>query len=132
MPAGTHVAAAAAAPSDLETLDEREVEQAYVAAEEERLQAAHSHSLLGDMLSIESVLTDAASAVIDDSFNKCFTSTPSDPWNWNLYLFPMWWAAVCVHTCVCARVCVCGWVGGWVGVCGWVLVFCGEPRSGAV
>ncbi|GBF93567.1 glycerol-3-phosphate acyltransferase [Raphidocelis subcapitata] len=85
MPAG-HAAAAA---DDLAELTDREVEQAYVAAEEERL-LGHSHSLLTDMLSIEGVLADAAAAVVDDSFNKCFTSTPSDPWNWNLYLFPMW------------------------------------------
>jgi hypothetical protein len=90
LPGLTMPAGQIAASTDLEELTDREVEQAYVAAEEERLQA-HSHSLLTDMLSIESVLTDAAAAVIDDSFNKCFTSTPSDPWNWNLYLFPMWW-----------------------------------------
>ncbi|KAI8471890.1 MAG: acyltransferase-domain-containing protein [Monoraphidium minutum] len=89
MPHG-HVAATAASTELEELLDEREVEQAYVAAEEERLQAQSHVDLLSDMLSIESVLTDAASAVVDDSFNKCFTSTPSDPWNWNLYLLPMW------------------------------------------
>ena len=92
MPAG-HAPPPAAA-KELSELTDRELEQAYVAAEEERLHGAGGgpHSLLADMLSVEGVLADAAAAVVDDSFNKCFTSTPSDPWNWNLYLFPLWCA----------------------------------------
>jgi hypothetical protein len=31
-----------------------------------------------------------ASPQVDDSFNKCFTSTRPEPWNWNFYLFPFW------------------------------------------
>lgn len=31
-------------------------------------------------------LSDAANALVDDSFFRCFTSAPPDPWNWNLYL----------------------------------------------
>lgn len=48
------------------------------------------HSLLSIVLNINSVLTDAASAMVDDSFLKCFTSAAPDPWNWNLYLAPVW------------------------------------------
>jgi len=39
-------------------------------------------------------LADAANAIVDDSFLRCFTSAPPDPWNWNVYLFPMWCAGV--------------------------------------
>lgn len=43
-----------------------------------------------DVLNISSVLTDGASAIVDDSFLRCFTSTSPDPWNWNFYLMPAW------------------------------------------
>jgi glycerol-3-phosphate O-acyltransferase 3/4 len=46
--------------------------------------------VLTDCLNISSVLTDAASAMVDDSFSKCFRSASPDPWNWNFYLFPLW------------------------------------------
>lgn len=36
------------------------------------------------------LLCDAADSLIDDSFFRCFTSAPPDPWNWNWYLFPTW------------------------------------------
>jgi hypothetical protein len=42
------------------------------------------------MLNVEELLNEGATAIVDDSFTKCFKSTPSDPWNWNVYLFPMW------------------------------------------
>lgn len=60
-------------------------------AEAERLASGQQqHSLLSIVLNINSVLTDAASAMVDDSFLKCFTSAAPDPWNWNLYLAPVW------------------------------------------
>lgn len=58
-------------------------------AEAERLQGQQK-SLLAVLLNINSVLTDAAAAMVDDSFLKCFTSAAPDPWNWNLYLAPLW------------------------------------------
>lgn len=58
-------------------------------AEEERFNE-HPRSLLADVLNINSVLADAAAAMVDDSFSKCFRSASPDPWNWNLYLFPLW------------------------------------------
>jgi glycerol-3-phosphate O-acyltransferase 3/4 len=58
-------------------------------AEAERLQGQQK-SLLAVMLNINSVLTDAAAAMVDDSFLKCFTSAAPDPWNWNFYLAPIW------------------------------------------
>lgn len=29
-------------------------------------------------------------ALVDDDFTKCFNQRPSRPWNWNVYLFPLW------------------------------------------
>jgi hypothetical protein len=79
-----------------------ELEQAYGAAEQERLlrtaisyraepgTPAPARSLLRDLFNISPVLTDGAAAIIDDSFNKCFTCMEPDPWNWNAYLWPQW------------------------------------------
>ncbi|GFH09053.1 PlsC domain-containing protein [Haematococcus lacustris] len=82
-----------------------EMENAYAQAEQQRrLQSSHSMAipedggppssshppLLADMLNISHVLTDGATAIVDDSFNKCFTSMAPDPWNWNAYLWPEW------------------------------------------
>lgn len=53
-----------------------------------------------DLLNISPVLTDAASAVVDDSFLRCFQSQPPDPWNWNVYLFPLWCIGVVVRYCI--------------------------------
>lgn len=64
-----------------------------VQAETERL--GQQKSLLAVLLNINSVLTDAASAMVDDSFLRCFTSASPDPWNWNFYLAPMWCVCVC-------------------------------------
>lgn len=57
-------------------------------AEAERLQG--QKSLLSVMLNINSVLTDGAAAMVDDSFLKCFVNAQPDPWNWNFYLAPLW------------------------------------------
>ena len=53
-----------------------------------------------EVLDISSPLTDGGSAIIDDSFLRCFTSMPPDNWNWNLYLFPLWCIGVVVRHCV--------------------------------
>jgi hypothetical protein len=50
------------------------------------------------LLDISPLLQDAASAVVDDSFLRCFQSAPSDNWNWNLYLFPLWCVGVVLRT----------------------------------
>lgn len=62
-------------------------------AEAERMQSieGQQQSLLKVMLNINSVLTDAAAAMVDDSFLRCFTSATPDPWNWNFYLAPLWY-----------------------------------------
>jgi hypothetical protein len=53
--------------------------------------------LLWDLLDISPVLTEAASAIIDDSFTRCFKSNTPEPWNWNLYLAPLWCLGVIVR-----------------------------------
>ncbi|KAJ8511110.1 hypothetical protein OPV22_001544 [Ensete ventricosum] len=45
---------------------------------------------LRDLLDISPTLREAAGAIVDDSFTRCFKSNPSEPWNWNVYLFPLW------------------------------------------
>ncbi|KAK3273330.1 hypothetical protein CYMTET_18421 [Cymbomonas tetramitiformis] len=52
-------------------------------------------TLSGETLShkifdISELLNEGAQAIVDDTFTKCFKSTPQEYWNWNLYLFPMW------------------------------------------
>mmetsp|Transcript_20669 Transcript_20669/g.39275 ORF Transcript_20669/g.39275 Transcript_20669/m.39275 type:complete len:499 (+) Transcript_20669:149-1645(+) len=42
------------------------------------------------VLNISEFMNEGAKAIVDDSFTKCFKSTPQEPWNWNVYLFPMW------------------------------------------
>lgn len=63
-----------------------------IAAERDahRLSSQSGGSLLQDLLNISPVLTDAAAAVVDDSFLRCFQGARPDPWNWNIYLFPLW------------------------------------------
>jgi glycerol-3-phosphate O-acyltransferase 3/4 len=39
---------------------------------------------------VSGTLNSAAAAIVDDTFTKCFKSNAPDPWNWNLYLFPLW------------------------------------------
>ena len=49
-----------------------------------------AHVLRPALLDISPLLQDAAAAIVDDSFLRCFQGVSSDPWNWNLYLFPLW------------------------------------------
>lgn len=65
----------------------QEIEAMYANAEQARL---GKQSLVEDVLNISNVLTDGAAAMVDDSFNKCFTSLRPEPWNWNIYLYPCW------------------------------------------
>ena len=53
-----------------------------------------------DILDISSPLSDAAAAIVDDSFLRCFKSSEDDPWNWNAYLFPLWAMGVVVRTLI--------------------------------
>jgi hypothetical protein len=52
------------------------------------------------LLETSDLMTDAADALIDDSFFRCFTSAPPDPWNWNWYLFPQWAVGCVLRYCI--------------------------------
>ncbi|KAF3950537.1 hypothetical protein CMV_023727 [Castanea mollissima] len=52
---------------------------------------------LRDLLDISPTLTEASGAIIDDSFTRCFKSNPPEPWNWNVYLFPLWCLGVVIR-----------------------------------
>ncbi|KAL3730949.1 hypothetical protein ACJRO7_027900 [Eucalyptus globulus] len=53
--------------------------------------------LLHDLLDVSSALNEAAGAIVDDSFTRCFKSNTPEPWNWNIYLFPLWCFGVLVR-----------------------------------
>ncbi|WMV44026.1 hypothetical protein MTR67_037411 [Solanum verrucosum] len=61
------------------------------------IQEPHGKLRLRDLLDISPTLTEAAGAIIDDSFTRCFKSNPPEPWNWNIYLFPLWCLGVVVR-----------------------------------
>ncbi|RVW96629.1 Glycerol-3-phosphate acyltransferase 9 [Vitis vinifera] len=67
---------------------------------------------LRDLLDISPTLTEAAGAIVDDSFTRCFKSNPPEPWNWNVYLFPLWCLGVrCLVELICSF-----FVASWTGV----------------
>jgi glycerol-3-phosphate O-acyltransferase 3/4 len=42
-------------------------------------------------------LNGGAQAIYSDSFTQCFRTEPPVPWNWNVYLFPVWCLGVLVR-----------------------------------
>jgi glycerol-3-phosphate O-acyltransferase 3/4 len=52
------------------------------------------------VLNLSPTLNDAAAAIVDDSFLRCFTSMPDDAWNWNFYLLPLWVFGVLVRNLI--------------------------------
>ena len=64
-------------------------------AERERVGRVEDAVVLPRLLDCSGVLQDACAAIVDDSFNRCFQEAAEEPWNFNFYLFPLWW---------------CGWV----------------------
>lgn len=70
--------------------------------------------LLRDLLDISPVLNEAASAIVDDTFTRCFKSNPPEPWNWNLYLFPLWCVGVLVRYLILFPIRVILLAAGWV------------------
>ena len=55
------------------------------------------HTRRHELLDCSDTLNAAAAAIVDDTFTKCFKSNAPDPWNWNLYLFPLWCCGVVVR-----------------------------------
>lgn len=49
------------------------------------------------VLDVTGLLNDSAAAIVDDSFSRCFTNRPMQPWNWNVYLFPLWLIGLAVR-----------------------------------
>jgi len=70
--------------------------------------------LLRDLLDISPALNEAASAIVDDSFTRCFKSNPPEPWNWNLYLFPLWCFGLLVRYLILFPIRVMLLAAGWV------------------
>ncbi|KAK9827979.1 hypothetical protein WJX81_003927 [Elliptochloris bilobata] len=75
---------------------ERTLEDLYVQSEESRL-SQPAGSLMQDLLDVSPLLQDAGAAIVDDSFLRCFQSASTDPWNWNVYLFPLWLVGLLVR-----------------------------------
>ncbi|XP_059436620.1 glycerol-3-phosphate acyltransferase 9-like [Corylus avellana] len=69
---------------------------------------------LRDLLDISPALTEAAGAIVDDSFTRCFKSNPPEPWNWNVYLFPLWCFGVVVRYFILFPVRVIVLTVGWI------------------
>ncbi|OAE20071.1 hypothetical protein AXG93_2584s1550 [Marchantia polymorpha subsp. ruderalis] len=67
-----------------------------------------------NLLDISPTLSEAASAIIDDSFTRCFKSNQTEPWNWNIYLFPLWCLGVIVRYGILFPISV--FVASWTGV----------------
>ncbi|GAB4822962.1 hypothetical protein N2152v2_010008 [Parachlorella kessleri] len=82
--------------ADREKKIQERIEQLYVDAEREKL-AGGERLLLPDVLDISATLNDAAAAIVDDSFLRCFKSLLDEPWNWNPYLFVLWCIGVFVR-----------------------------------
>ncbi|KAH7574803.1 hypothetical protein JRO89_XS02G0007000 [Xanthoceras sorbifolium] len=67
-----------------------------------------------DLLDISPTLTEAAGAIVDDTFTRCFKSNPPEPWNWNVYLFPLWCCGVVVRYLVLFPIRVLVLTIGWI------------------
>ncbi|KAG0470919.1 hypothetical protein HPP92_017619 [Vanilla planifolia] len=69
---------------------------------------------LRDLLDLSPRLSEAAGAIVDDSFTRCFKSNSSEPWNWNVYLFPLWCLGVAIRYCILFPVSVSILAIGWL------------------
>lgn len=92
----------------------KHVEDLLVESSSQRPANTTTKSLLSELLDISPVLNEAASAIVDDSFTRCFKSNTPEPWNWNLYLFPLWCLGVVVRYCILFPIRLLLLLGGWV------------------
>ncbi|XWS62575.1 hypothetical protein CRYUN_Cryun06bG0022800 [Craigia yunnanensis] len=69
---------------------------------------------LRDLLDISPTLTEATGAIVDDSFTRCFKSNPPEPWNWNVYLFPLWCFGLAIRYLILFPVRVIVLTIGWI------------------
>jgi glycerol-3-phosphate O-acyltransferase 3/4 len=72
----------------------RELEAVVRKEEKQRVTEGASTNLLRETLDISSTLEEGVSAIVDDSFTKCFKKTRTESWNFNIYLFPLWFLGV--------------------------------------
>ncbi|XP_057526119.1 glycerol-3-phosphate acyltransferase 9-like isoform X1 [Amaranthus tricolor] len=78
------------------------------------LHEPHGKLRLRDLIDISPALTEVAGAIVDDSFTRCFKSNPPEPWNWNIYLFPLWCFGVVVRYLILFPVRVIVLTIGWI------------------
>eukprot|EP00798_Chlamydomonas_sp_ICE-L_P015756 gene15756-21879_t len=97
-----------ACSGDLGERSAETIEDIYVEAETRRLHKikstfssgsvpSQSSQALRDLLNISNLLADGASAIVDDSFLRCFARHPDEPWNFTPYLWPVWVIGVFVR-----------------------------------
>ncbi|PWA76460.1 phospholipid/glycerol acyltransferase [Artemisia annua] len=101
-------------PSEMDLLDRPNIEDYLPSDSIHQHQQPITKLKLRDLLDISPTLTEAAGAIVDlktdiyritgtvnygnsDSFTRCFKSNPPEPWNWNIYLFPLWCLGVVVR-----------------------------------
>ncbi|KMT01265.1 hypothetical protein BVRB_9g212830 [Beta vulgaris subsp. vulgaris] len=80
----------------------------------ESLPEPHGKLRLRDLIDISPALTEAAGAIVDDSFTRCFKSNPPEPWNWNIYLLPLWCFGVVVRYLIIFPIRVLVLTIGWI------------------
>lgn len=68
------------------------------------------------------------SAVVDDSFTRCFAQNPPEPWNWTWYLAPAWALGVLVRYGVLFPVRLTVLILGWImAIAALVVLFVLKP-----
>ena len=77
-------------------------------------QERHGKLRLCDLLDISPSLSEAARAIVDDTFTRCFKSNPPEPWNWNVYLFPLWCCGVVVRYLILFPIRILVLTLGWI------------------
>lgn len=80
----------------------------------ESLPEPHGKLRLRDLIDLSPALTEAAGAIVDDSFTRCFKSNSPEPWNWNIYLFPLWCCGVVIRYLIIFPIRVLVLTIGWI------------------
>jgi hypothetical protein len=78
---------------------QKEAERNAKSEEEERngIDTAASRPAAFDMGDLLGFFKTGMEVIVQDGFSRCFESSRSQPWNWNLYLWPMWAVGVCIR-----------------------------------
>ena len=70
--------------------------------------------LAGLIKVVSPLLNDAAGAIVEDTFWRCFQLSRPQPWNWNWYLFPLWCVGVVIRYCILFPIRLCLLLLGFV------------------